>query len=801
MTRAIIVAALALVLGAGTARAQSAQALYAAPTLRSDAYSTVQNPASLRFVDGFSVAGAVVPGSEGPRPWSAYVGYGPGRWVGVGAAARGDGLRVTSTAALAVGTERLAIGFSHDRTYSDRVAVEDGFTTSTLSLTARPLAWLGLSLVVRNPTTPRLAGAPVARVIAPGLALRTAAGALGLEGWYEAAEGRRPDAVGATALFRPTPALRLFASTSVGVGELSVVRARGGVEVAWGPSAVGYAFVDGDGDPAHVVGIELATPGFTADAPVGEFLRIDLAGDLRETPAARIGGARGDTFTDTLLALRRVAEDPRSGGVFVNLGGLTAGGAQLMELRAALDAVQASGKQVVVYFEAATVRDLYVAANADFAAAAPTLSVLDAGLSVTRYYLGDLLRTLGVEAQFVRIGAFKSGPERYTNGEPSEEATAQLDAYLDDLWDSLVADLRPGVVVEEVEAWLSGAPLSATALLDGGELDAVVYRDALAQAVSAKIGRPFRVTRELSEVRRERWTDAPAIAILHISGVISAGRSGDALFGEQAGALSIAAACAELADARDVRAVIVRIDSPGGSATASDTIHHALTQLAEAKPVIVSMGDIAASGGMYAAAMGGEIHATPATLTGSIGIYAGSFSVEGLLSRVDVGVARADRGGPADLFSGRTWSDDERAAVQRHIEGAYELFLDRVATARGMTPDAVDAIGQGRIWSGRRAQEVGLVDALDGFLGAWDAARSAAGIRAGADVTVLHYPRVRPTLASVLPDVPALRSLTRATGETLDRLGVGSLLRYLAAAAEEPPGAAMAQLDWVLEGL
>lgn len=813
-----LVRALTLLSCCTLAAAASAQSVgpaqlspWEAPSLRADAYSTRSNPAALTFVDGMHsavvVSGIPAVDDRVAAGWSIAGGF--GRIAGFGFAVEGDGDAAATSLGFGMGSDQLALGFSTTRFFSDSDRALDGFSTTRLSLAARASNNLGASFAIHELTTPRLGGVPVPRRYVPAVGVRSSNGSIEFDARFEAVDGE-PDAnrVGATVVTRPVSGLRLFFSASTLSGDVGEdLAASAGLELTGGNvSATGAVrMADGaDGtDLGFVAAVEFSSepaPGF---ARRDRFVRVDLAGDFDEIPRATLLHQRGDAFVDVLLELDAIARDPRVGGVFLSMGGLNAPTAQLYELRQAVRRIQASGKTVVAFFEQATVRDLYVAGGADVRIVDPNVSVISTGVGVTRTYFAELLGRLGMPAHFVRIGDYKSGPERFTESGPTEQANAQLDAFLDDVWQTLVEGIADnlGYDTERTEAWLASAPLDAASLERDGFADAVLYRDELSDRLDELVGRAVNVVDERQPgTRGVHWVDPNRIAVVHIAGAIVAGESRDGLFGPQTGSETIAEVCRALADDNTIRGVIVRIASPGGSAVASDRIHRALHQLSEHKPVVVSMGGVAASGGMYAAAFGRPIHASPTTLTGSIGIYAGTVELDGFLNRVGINRVHDDRGGASDLFDGRAWSEDDEARVYAHIESAYGRFVSAVAEGRGLSEDEVDAIGQGRIWSGLDAVGVGLVDSLDGFLGALAAVRVDAGIREGAPVTLHHYPRPRPNVFTLMPNAP--RAAARVGwSDVVRELGLAPVLALLGPLVSEPDGAPMAQLEWVVEGL
>ena len=778
-----------------------------APLLQSDAHALQLNPANLVFLDG--THGLVGLSSFDARDHVdsrfAFAG-GFGRIVGGGAAVDVLNGAMATTTGVGFGGRHFGFGVASQRFFSKSNQDLNGVRNRSVGLALRSTGGFGLGMLVDGLTSDRVDGERIRTHFRPGFALRTNDGRFESDWSTTLPRGLEFAEVTAALRTRPTDGIRVYVSATARIeDEASLDRIFGGLELSLGNSSVSFGagqFSGTDGELGTVATAEFHSPGLPTFRRTA-VLRVDLAGDLAESTAFSLHGG-GSTFVDVVHAIRTVARDDRFDGLYLNMGGLTAGTAQLYELREAIREVQAADKQVIAYFDSATLRDLYVAGGADVRIAAPTVSILTTGIGISRTYYGELLRSLGVEAQFVRIADYKSGPERFTNGGPSPESQEQVDVLLDDIWGVLVDGIAENLELraDEVETLLGNGPVFATDLLEAGHLDDILYRDELAENIESLAGRPVRLTSSVAPDHRDpRWRVPDRIAVLHIDGAIVLGESGDGLFGTQAGSDTLVSTCSALASDPSVDAVLVRIDSPGGSALASDRIHRALSRLAEAKPVVVSMGDVAASGGMYVAAFGAPIHATPNSVTGSIGIYAGTFGLDGLLDAVGINRVRDERGGPSSLFDGRGWDEETEQRVFAHIENSYQTFLEHVAAARNMTPDEVDEIGRGRLWSGTRALDAGLVDSTGGLAEALDALYETLELEPDAQVQLTHYPRARLTLWALLPSLPGFASADESEIRLLlERLGTQTALRWLAPWLHATDGEPMAMMEWTLEG-
>jgi protease-4 len=360
--------------------------------------------------------------------------------------------------------------------------------------------------------------------------------------------------------------------------------------------------------------------------------------------------------------------------------------------------------------------------------------------------------------------------------------------------------------------------LLALGLVDRELQDAEVRRLAVARALDADPGTlsPGDVEAHLLDVRDYAATLSPGprgaegtIGLVYAVGAITSGESGyDPLFGRTMGAETMKRMLAEVAEDGSLDAVVLRVDSPGGDAIASEEIWGAVGELQRAVPVVVSMGDVAASGGYYMSAGADAIVASPSTLTGSIGVFGVLFNAGELYDRIGIDWDVLETNPAADFpTSTRPLSEEERATFRQLIEHTYRTFLGRVAEGRGMELEQVDAVAQGRVWSGADAAERGLVDRVGGLEEALAVAKEAAGLDPDAAVTLQVYPRRQSLLermrdAIYLRGLGAARAATPTTRERAALLALGDLVRGLsgfAVALRHDPGRAMTALPWVPE--
>ena len=337
--------------------------------------------------------------------------------------------------------------------------------------------------------------------------------------------------------------------------------------------------------------------------------------------------------------------------------------------------------------------------------------------------------------------------ESFTRTEPSAESAEQTNLLLDDLFSQWIAGLSGGRGLEqdEMRTLVDGGPWTADEALHHGLVDGLCYPDELDDLLVTIYGNGFHRDDEYRiHEDRDGWKNPRRIAVVTVDGAIVSGPSSPpGLFGggSLAGSDTIVKALHQAMDDDTVKAVVLRVDSPGGSAFASDDIWRAVKELRGAdKPVVVSMGAVAASGGYYVAAGADAILAEPTTITGSIGVYGGKMSAAGLLDKLGMTSTQYTRGRKAGMWtSSRSFDSLEGEALQHLIDESYADFKARVAEGRDMEDDEVEAVARGRVWSGQRALEQGLVDELGGFYDAVDLAAELSGMRPNTPVDLITY--------------------------------------------------------------
>jgi protease-4 len=428
----------------------------------------------------------------------------------------------------------------------------------------------------------------------------------------------------------------------------------------------------------------------------------------------------------------------------------------VQELRDAVIDFRKSGKKVIAFLEYGGDREYYLASAADKVYLLPTSPLDLTGVASYEIFLRGTLDKIGAYPDFLHVGEYKTAVNQYTEKgftPPHREMSESLNR---DMYDQLVRGIAESRQKSEqdVRALIDQGPFVAEDAVRHGLVDELAYEDQLDDR-SAELRDGARAMRrfegsDYQRIRRESIGLRPRsrIAVLYAVGTIASGKSGfDPLNGPILGSDSFVKQIRELRDDRSVRAIILRVDSPGGSSVASDVIWRELMITRDQKPsrpLVASMSDLAASGGYYISMPAQVIVAQPATLTGSIGVYMGKIALGGTLEKAGVGTETVTDGANADIYSPfAPFAPPHRERLQSHMQDFYENFVAKAAVSRKTTAERIDAVAQGRVWTGRQARERGLVDTLGGLDEAVRIAKERARIPADEDVELVAYPSRR----------------------------------------------------------
>ena len=493
--------------------------------------------------------------------------------------------------------------------------------------------------------------------------------------------------------------------------------------------------------------------------PSNAMLVLEIGGDLPENaPTDLVTFVRGGntaTVRSIVDTLRKAQNDSRVAAVFLKPTGFTSPyWGKVQEIRDAVLAFRTSGKPVYAFLDYADERTYYLATAADRVFLMPSATLDLTGVATYSLFLRGTFDKIGVVPDMHHIGAYKTAVNQYTEKTYTPTHKEMDEALNRDLFEQLVhgvAEARKKTDAE-VTALVDEGPFLAEDARAAGLIDEVAYEDQALEKLRQSHDEPLarldaddygRVTLAALGLNK-----GPRVAVVYASGAIVGGKGGfDPLNGDTLGSEFLVDAIRDARDDDSVRAIVLRVDSPGGSATASDAIWRELVVAKEQKPdrpIIVSMSDLAASGGYYIAMPADAIVAQPATLTGSIGIFGGKLVTGGVYEKLGAHIESTSIGKNAEMYSAvRPFSPSEGAKLDAYLRAFYGDFVNKAAQSRKTTPEAIDAVAQGRVWTGRQAKEKGLVDELGGLSRAIAVAKTRAKIDAASDVEVVAFPRQR----------------------------------------------------------
>lgn len=479
-----------------------------------------------------------------------------------------------------------------------------------------------------------------------------------------------------------------------------------------------------------------------AFAGKAKVLKIDFKNPIAERKAGGssldlmsiVNGTPGSvTLLSYINAIDAAAQDKNIGMIYMTPENVSCGTAQLEELRAALERFRKAGKPIVAYCENFSNGSYYLASVADKVILDPAAESMITGVGTQMIFLKDVLDALGVDVQLIRHGKYKAAGEMYTRSEASPENRLQNEALVGSIWNTISTQIAAsrGCTPEQFNQWVENLDMiNATDYKDKGLVDETWYKDEVDKYLCEQNG-----VNKISEVsfvkinkyasKLKKGSRKNKIAVVYADGeIVIEGSDADIVGSKMANTLR------KVREDKKVKAVVFRVNSPGGSAQAAEAIRHELQLLRAEKPVIVSFGDYAASGGYWISAESDYIFSDYNTLTGSIGVFGLIPSVGNAIRKnLKVNIETVGTTSHSDMMSGmRKLNDQEVKYVQRQIEKIYDDFTSLVSNGRGMSKDSVDAIGQGRIWSGSDAIRIGLVDKQGGIQDAIDYAAQKVGL-------------------------------------------------------------------------
>lgn len=488
-------------------------------------------------------------------------------------------------------------------------------------------------------------------------------------------------------------------------------------------------------------------------------LALRISGPLPDyvpdDPFRRLFGGQPQSLSSLLTQFRKAKVDKRITAVMLDIDGSDAGWAKAEEIRSAIEDFRTSGKPVYAYMENGFNKDYYIATACDKIFVPPPGELFTIGLAADVMFFRGSLDKLGIYPDMYQIGKYKSAGNMFTQKEMTPAHREFINSLLDDLYGRYVETIAKArnKTPDEVRKLIDNAPYNATQAKDAGLIDGAAYHDEVEKELKKRLG-----VKDADELRIARAGDyrqisqeslglnkGERVAIVYAAGDIVSGKSSFGGSGQETiGSDSLVRTLNEVRDDKTIKAVVLRIDSPGGSGLASDIIWRAVESLKGKKPVVVSMSDVAASGGYYIACNASKIVAEPSTITGSIGVVGGKPVIKGFYDWIGVSNEYVLRGNNAGMFrESEKFSESERKKFEELINNTYyDQFLPKVAKGRGKNVEYIDSVGQGRVWTGRQGKDNGLVDEYGGLDKAIEIAKQLANIPA--DKTVQRVIRPQP---------------------------------------------------------
>ncbi len=485
------------------------------------------------------------------------------------------------------------------------------------------------------------------------------------------------------------------------------------------------------------------------------FLELKISGMIVEENS-RVGllGKKKPTVFDLLTEINRAKEDKSIKGMLLRIDSFDMGLAKTQEIREAILDFKRNGKIVIAFMEYGGNKEYYLATAADKIVMLPSGYLSLTGLVAEVTFIKGTLDKLGIVADLEHIGDYKTASDLVTRESMSPAHREMVNSLLDDFYDQIISQIAEsrGWTQEEIKSKIDQGPFTASEAWKQDLVDTLLFYDQIDELIEQMVGtKPRKLAYQAYHRRRYfrySWSIPPKIAIIFATGTITSGESGKEFFlGDIMGSETISQAIRKAREDNTIKAMIFRVDSPGGSGIASDVILREIIKTKKEKPVIVSMSDVAGSGGYWISCAADTIICMPGTYTGSIGVITGKVSLEGLYEKIGFNIETVKRGKRADFFTTtREFNEDERKVVRRQIEESYFDFVSKVAKERGMSEEEVDSIGQGRVWTGRQAKDNGLVDELGGLNLAIAIAKEKAGLPEDAEVEIVTFPKRKPFL-------------------------------------------------------
>lgn len=523
----------------------------------------------------------------------------------------------------------------------------------------------------------------------------------------------------------------------------------------------------------------------TEKPPTNQFVEISISGALSEVkPTFALGTVPTTPLNNILKSIDKIEENKRIIGVIIRIGGIDTGWGKLQEIRNRLINLRQNGKMVISYLDSANNAEYLLATATEQIILAPAGTIGLTGLRAEVIFYKGILDKFDIKADMFAIGDYKSAIEPYTRKNMSEAQRQAMTSILDNLHQQqvdMIAAGREHINAERAIELINQGPFTANEAHEVGLVDSLSYYDQLITSLESNhdsktefipnygkkavtqpdlgtfTGLMKFISMFTKPTTQSKKHNTPKIALIYATGPIMPNHPQIPFgIGEGITPHRIIDALQTARKDESVRAIVIRVDSPGGSALASDLIWHEVKQTQEQKPTIVSMSDVAASGGYYISAAATEIVAQPGTITGSIGVLGGKLNLKGIYNKVGLTKDIITRGKNADIYSDYSnFSQSERQKIEKMLHKVYDDFVNKVAEGRQKTYDEIHQIAQGRVWTGQQAKELGLIDWLGGLDTALAIAKKHVSISHDEPIEIITLPKPKPLLEILMEDFEA----------------------------------------------
>ncbi|MGE5342432.1 MAG: signal peptide peptidase SppA [Candidatus Omnitrophota bacterium] len=479
------------------------------------------------------------------------------------------------------------------------------------------------------------------------------------------------------------------------------------------------------------------------DIPQHAFLQIDLSGYIPDIDMAMI--SKKVSFNDLWYHIERAKIDSRIKGIILRISYMNTGFARLDDIGRVINDFKRSGKKVYAFLEGGGIDEYYIASFADKVCLFKGGNLFLKGLATETVFLKKTLALLGIQAEFIHIGEYKTAANMFTEQSMTPSHKESIEKVVNDVYDSTLKTIAVNrkLTVEGLKKICEDSPTDNRFYLDAKLVDAICYEDEILKDNSEAYATvSFDTYQDTSSPLPYEGSDK--IGVIFACGQINARRSGiQSLFGYPImGSDTVSEQLQRMRTNPAIKAIVLRVDSPGGSASASDMIRREVELTARVKPVVVSMSDLAASGGYLIACASSKVLALPQTLTGSIGVLSGKFVLKGLYDKLGISKEVVKTTGKADMFSDyRLYTPEERKLVTEVMEQLYKDFVGIVAKSRHLRFEDAERIARGRVWSGATAQTLHLVDETGGLTDAIHAAKTLAHIPLSTPIGIVTLPK------------------------------------------------------------